>query len=133
MRALYIIVIALCFLALRGHNYTFAKTHQNHLAYSPARVSDTFADAEADTKNQHQLTITGLESNKASHFVIDVDDDDDYVFARKYVLQAKYYALLTYALVFSFLFLYVKIPLPAPGHLSRISACLYLKQGVLRI
>ncbi|WP_158829225.1 hypothetical protein [Mucilaginibacter lacusdianchii] len=134
MKAAYLFFIALCFLLLRGDSYAYARAHHNALCYSPAQHTDKQNQIKAAVKNQDGTVVTSASSKEVNDYLISVEDDDENtVFARKFMLPAKYFIILSYILVLSTFYTYVKKRLPFCIHLSYIDSCKYLVQRSLRI
>ncbi|RVU00125.1 hypothetical protein EOD41_14290 [Mucilaginibacter limnophilus] len=134
MRAGVIFILSLCFLLLRGYNYTYARVHHDKLSYSPApdvtrtqKVTPVDISKATTVKKSSKL-------NTDKDFIFNIEDDDDnFVFARKYVLLANWVSILSCIFLLSIRPEHLKERLPFGRYLSGNSSPKYIVQRVIRL
>lgn len=137
MRAVAVFFLCLFFAILNGSEAAHATGHDTLRSYSPA----LHVDSQSQTPTlKMRLALLPIRNNHVSEkkesLTIDVDDDDvqeDFIFARKYVLPLSYFITLTGLSILTGLVSTVKNRLPFCGHFSYTSTNKYILQRVLRI
>ena len=127
----FIFLIYLCSLLLRGYDYVFIDTHYNNVCSSAVQYEKDRQATFANTKRDDSI-IKDAGPNEEEEYLVrnDVEDEDgNSVFARKYKLQACRNLIPSYTYVLSYLPNSFKDHLSFCGHLPYI----YILQRVLRI
>lgn len=123
MKVAIVFFLSLCLFMLKGHVDAYGS------ARHPEKTQQIkFGNAGTGlqvTKNN------GLTDRKEE--LISIEDDEDVVSSRKYVLPAMYFIILAYASVSINFSCYLKSSLPFCGHLSFTSSYKYILQRVLRL
>jgi hypothetical protein len=137
MKAVALFILCLFFALLNGSEAAHATGHDTLRSYSPAQHLTEQEQAPTLQMRLALLSDRNLQvSGKKESLNVDFDDDDeqeDFIFARKYVLPATYFIILTSFSVLSECFSTVKNRLPFCTHFSYTSANKYILQRVLRI
>ncbi|MDB5120740.1 MAG: hypothetical protein JWN56_1958 [Sphingobacteriales bacterium] len=132
MRVAYLFFLSLCFLLLGGCNYGYNGAHHNR-SYSQVQTPETIQKVKVVNLSQDFPVITNASLSEEKAYIVSFEDEDeDLDFARKYVLLAKCFFILSYSFIFSSFYNYFKDTLPFCKHLSYCSYK-YILQRVLRI
>jgi len=124
MRVAIIFFLSLfCFL-LGGHSSAVANARYADYCHSSAETIEKPSPTKFSSTFPHETV-------KEYFFNVE-DEDEDFTFVRKYVLQAKYFILFTYTVILSSICKH-RETLPFCSHFSYISSYKYILQRVLRI
>jgi hypothetical protein len=123
MRVAIVFFLALCLFVLKGHGDVYG---------NPGHPGKTQQIKFGNGVPGLQVTKNNVLTEKKED-LISIEDDEDVVTSRKYVLPAMYFIVLVYASVSAELYSYLKSSLPFCGHLSFTSSYKYILQRVLRL
>jgi hypothetical protein len=137
MKALAVFFLCLFFSILNGSKAAHAAGHDTLRSYSPALHVDQHEQNPSLKMRLALLPVRNhLVSEKKESLSIDFDDDDeqeDFIFASKYVLPIAYFITITALSIISGFSLIIKNRLPFCAHFSDTSTPKYIRQRVLRI
>lgn len=137
MRAVAVFFLCLFLALLNGSEAAHAAGHDTLRSYSPAM----HVNHQVQTRTlKMRLALLPIKNNHVSEkkesLNIDFDDDDiqeDFIFARKYVLPLTYFIILTSLSILGTSASTVKNRLPFCAHFSYTATNKYILQRVLRI
>jgi hypothetical protein len=133
IRVTYIFFIALSFLLLGKCNYVHASAINNVICNLPSQDIKETQKVKITSLNQNAV-VTNISLTEDDNYLIDDEDEDENVaFNSKYVLIAKFFIILSYTFIFSYLYSRFKTGLPVCKHLSYIGSYKYLIQRALKI
>lgn len=136
MRIVVVFALFLFFLLFGSYHDVRAEAITRASNYSSASII-TGVSHERSVNTYQDLPL--IKSNgfieKKDDFtrVENEDEEEDVVFARKYILLTKYFVTLACVSVFSYFYNYIKNRLPFCRHFSYTSSYKYILQRVLRI
>jgi hypothetical protein len=137
MKAAAALFLFMFFTILFGSETASAAGHDTLRSYSPAMHMDK---QEQSGNLKMRLASLPVKSNhlseKKESLTIDFDDDDeqeDFIFAGKYIVPLAYFITLASLSVLTALYATVKNRLPFCAHFSETSSRKYILQRVLRI
>lgn len=126
----FVFLVFVSLLMLRGYDSIYAGTHQISLSHTPAQYLENKQQVKPTSR---QYTVTAVTSlNEEDEFLIsdDIEEEDPNNFlARKYKLLARCYLAFSYLLILSYLYKCLKAPPFFWAHPSYR----YITQKVLRI
>lgn len=128
----FIFLIYLCSLLLRGYDYVYIGTHHNSITASAARYVENGQQPRLANTNRDDSVIRDAGPGEEEEYLVrnDVEDEDgNNIFARKYKLQACRNLISSYTYISGYLRNSFKDRLSFYPHSSYI----YILQRVLRI
>jgi hypothetical protein len=131
MRPLILFFLSLCFLSAGLNHHAYGHVPATGMAKSAKQSVKAAAQAQLGERSQHSSLIKAAVASEDGNSIIS-DEDDDNIFARKYLL-ATCPLLLSYAIVLTFAGIHRKERLPSCSHLYCTSAPRYISQRSLRI
>lgn len=134
MRIAVIFFLFLCFSLSGVNDYVHLDAYQNRISYSQVQNIKKTQQAKFTNANK-DFTVpkyTSLGKEK-EHLLINNEEEEDYVSARKYVLLVRYFTTLSLTFNFNYSLSIFKDSLPFCTHLSYSSSYKYITQRVLRI
>lgn len=134
MRVLYLFFIFLCFLLLGSCNYAYAGANHHNTGYSVVQNIEKRQQIKFANTNQDYLIIKNGSLSDDDDYLIDVEDEDEnVVFASKYVILTKCFLALSHTLILNYLYSPFKDRLLVCRRLIYTSSYKYILQRTLRI
>ncbi|WP_129716164.1 hypothetical protein [Pedobacter sp. SYP-B3415] len=133
MKVLMLFLVSLCFLLLRSGEYAHYRKHHDHSVYAPAQDVKKTLDQKFASVDPGARVIKNATAASQKHEVFSAEEDEDFVFSRKYVLLASFFFTLAYAIVLSDFFSRFKNRLPFNGHFAVACTGIFLVLRSIRI
>jgi hypothetical protein len=134
MRTIVLFFLFLCFLFVGRHYHAYDSVRANGLRNTVAQTTDKIKQLGFSIIKHDDAVIKHHSAAHDGNFPItDFDEDENNPSARRYILLAQYSLIVSFTLVLSYLFTYLKERLPIIRHLSYISSYKYIVQRALRI
>ena len=124
------------FLLVKGNDHSYA--HHHHVYHAPITLTPKSAQPGSGsvTKSETQICQSSAPSDTEADTIDvtdEIEDDDDFIFSRKYVDISNYFLTFFYNQLSGNLNLYQKDRLPFCKHFSYASSSKYIVYRVIRV
>ncbi len=134
MKVIAVLFLSLCFFLLKGYDSIYTKLHYDTHHFTVAQEINKKQLLHPEVANLKPLFINNSTfSEKKEDFLSVEDDDEDLVFARKYVLISNFFITLAYVSFFIIFCRHLKSLFPFDRQLLHTSSNKYILQRSLRI
>ena len=134
MRVVIIFFLTLCFSFSRASDHVDTDIYLNSINSSTAQNVETSQQINSTNTSQGFTISKNSDLRKSKvNFLIVESEEEDHVFATKYILLTNYLSALSFAFNSNYSYSYLKASLPFYTQLSNKSSYKYITQRSLRI
>lgn len=133
VRIIFIYILSFCLILFGGYRYAHGGTTHNPAGYTSAKHIEKAQQVKFVNTGQDLTLVNTTLSADDKFSIFSIEEDDDIVFSRKYVLLENFFITLAYASFLICFYSFFKNSLRFRTRLLATRLCTYLLQGALRI
>jgi hypothetical protein len=133
VKIVFVYLLSCCLILFGGYRYAHGGTHRTHSGYSAAKHIEKAQQVKFTHTGEDLTVVNSTLSTDDKLSIFSLEDDDDVVFSRKYVLLENYFVTLAYASLLVYFYNDFKNRLYNSKLIYAARPCTFLLQGALRI